>query len=539
MKRRTVWIVLLVIIVAAFWSSFEFTINTAWGQDLTTDNVFSCRISTYRELRLFASKEPIKVTITLQHKLSQDLVFPNILHYQDIFSFHIEDKHGKVLSQNPASTENPTLGYKTLAPGRIYDLTMDIAALYDLSEGEEYSIRAKWKVPVGNKIYKGQSKPINIKIIPSADKDIINLIHRATQVSCSGVSENRAVLKLVQIGPRAVPALLEWVELEKLNKEIPQERNVWSYFNNVLEVLSQIGSDDARKIIIESQVGSDKYREALLKRIDIWQSPDRFEQLIEALDEPRLGKKWVIFKLGVLGDNRAIPVLEEIAQDDKSLDIREMAKDALAHLKGPNIPMRYIMHKLSERIELKTTKQEYRLGGPIEIHCKLIAGKYGSHKLAEFSNPCWHFLPWGRLRADEKISEPFRLRMQTARRRRMPSTGSPGGMMGGRRASRSKIELPRGITRHGIMIPVKELKSKKRRFADRKEEPLEGYISLNKLKFKGGFALLPEESREYILKDLSSAFEITEPGEYIIYEFPFGKSSSLSNRVTITILPPE
>ncbi len=85
------------------------------------------------------------------------------------------------------------------------------------------------------------------------------------------------------------------------------------------------------------------------------------------------------------------------------------------------------------------------------------------------------------------------------------------------------------------MIPIKELKSEKKRLVRDKLEPLEGYFDVNDLQPNGSFTLQPGENREYVLRDLSSAFEFTEPGEYVLYEFPLGKSSSLSNRITVTI----
>ena len=538
MKRVTVWIVLLVIIAAVFWGSFDFTVNTARGQNLTTDKDFSCEISTDRNTRLFTLKEPAKVTILLQHQLGQELNFPNILQYRDIFSLHVEDSNGTALSENPASTENPTLGYKTLVPGGRYNLSVDVASLYNLSKNQEYKIRAKWKVPVGNKIYKGKSNTIKVKIVSKEDKNIFDLVWQAVQPSCME-GYRPAYFKLVEIGQRAVPVILDWLEMEK-KRNVPREH---PYIERpVLDVLSQIGASDARQTIAESDIdimlsdeAKQRFRANLLKRVDIWQSPDRFEKLIQALNEPRLGKKWAIFKLGILGDKRAIPVLEQIVQNDKNLDIRETAKDALTHLDNPDIPMRYIMHRQSERIELKTTKQKYQFGEPIEIHCKLIAGEYGSHKLAEFSKPSLHFLPWGR-----STAEPFRLRMQKPRTRRMTRDGMMSVGLGSRPpGSQTKIELSRGMTRHGRLIPYKELSSVQKRLVRDEREPLEGYLDVNDLQPNGNFTLQPGESREYLLRDLSSAFEIIESGGYVIYEFPFGKSSSLSNRITITILATE
>ena len=69
MKRRTVWIVLLVIIAAVFCGTFEFIVNTAYGQDLTANDLFSCKMFTYSyNENLYSVAEPIQVTIKLQHK---------------------------------------------------------------------------------------------------------------------------------------------------------------------------------------------------------------------------------------------------------------------------------------------------------------------------------------------------------------------------------------------------------------------------------------------------------------------------------------
>ena len=320
------------------------------------------------------------------------------------------------------------------------------------------------------------------------------------------MSERRAQLKLVEMGDKVVPTLLEWVELEELNGG---PHGGWNGFYDIIGVLSQIGSKEARKLIAQNKhLHPEQYRMMLLKMIDIWQSEDRLEKLIKALDEPRLVRKWAIFKLGVLGDKRAISLLERIAVEDEQADIRETAKDALAHLKDPNVPMRYIYHRRSQEIKLSSSADTYRIGEPIKINCNLIAGEYGSQTLVKFSKPAWHFLPWGFGHPDMNKSQPFIFQMQQKKKRR-----------------------------YNRLLPVKEFYENEERLVNSKKDPLDGYIDITELGEKSNFTLKPDESRFFMVEDINKAFKITEHGEYRVYVSSSGYV--VSNTVTINICAQE
>ena len=498
------------------------------------DGPFSCIITTDEVFKPYTLGKSINVYVDFQHQLEDDLILTDVLKQSNVFSFSIEDEQGNQISMRQHLTNDKDFTYSRIEPRRKVGTCIDIANWYKILDAGTYTLQAKWQIDTGQQIYSGKSNITHIKVVSPQDKYVFDLVLSAVQAS-SMTRYVPAYYKLVEIGPRAAPILLEWLRMREKG-QIPTDK---LYENDILlDIFSHIGTTEAHEVITNYNGIDERRRAILLKRVEIWQSGNRYERLIEAFKDSRISKKWVIFKLGVLEDKRAIPVLGEIVQNDKSLDIRETAKDALAHLNNPDIPMRYITHKRSVRIELKPTKQEYRLGEPIEIHCKLIAGEYGSYEIAEFSKPLLHFLPWGRR------SEPFCLTMKKARRIGtpppfgLPGSGFPGiGLLPG---SPTQTELPKGITRYGRLIPVKELVWTKRILADRDEEPLEGYLNANDLQPNGSFTLRPGESREYIVRDLSSAFKITEPGEYEIHDFIFyRKMLTRSNRITITILPAE
>ncbi|MHC4477906.1 MAG: hypothetical protein ACYTEL_19890 [Planctomycetota bacterium] len=47
----------------------------------------------------------------------------------------------------------------------------------------------------------------------------------------------------------------------------------------------------------------------------------------------------------------------------------------------------------------------------------------------------------------------------------------------------------------------------------------------------------PGQSRHFVLEDLSSAFEISEPGEYRVYACYPGKAYVASHMITVNVLP--
>ncbi len=327
---------------------------------------------------------------------------------------------------------------------------------------------------------------------PLSEAPVAQLIRQATCVTKNSVSERQAQRKLVEIGDKAVPAIVEWLKQRKAERPPSGVQNGYSM---LVDVLSQIASPEARAFII-AEYGHDT---RLLTRIEIWQSPDRFERLCETLKESHPNRKWAIFKLGVLGDARAVGVLDAIAAEDKDLDIRETAKDAMAHLRDPNVPMRYVDHWTSYEMKL-TAATSYRVGEPVKIRCRITAGPYGSPPLVEFASPQWHFLPWG------GEAQPFCL---SADRRRDQT--------------------------YNEMHPIKQLHPRglDRTSGDKSED--DGYVDATDLGSTSVFALQPGESRVYEFADIRPAFDIIEPGEYRF--FVSRSDYVLSEFLTIHILP--
>ena len=433
-------------------------------------------------------------------------------HYP-FYSFEVIDPTGKTLeiSKNLSrSMEEINPRSRTIRPGRISEVTIDLADWYDLSRIGKYTVKANWRAFAETAPYKRESNTIAISTMPPEQTDIAAIINRATLITANGMTERAAQLELVEMGDKVVPALLQWLEIEEFNGGL---KGGWNSYRDVIRVLSKIGSKEAGEFITQSsRLRSSRSKERLLRRIDIWQSNDRFEKLIEVLAETSSdNRKWAIFKLGVLGDKRAIGHLEKIAADDESMDIRETAKDILAHLRDPNVPLSYIYHRRSHRVELTPSPGGYRVGEPVSLNCKLVAGEYGSQTLVEFSKPAWHFLPWGN-------SQPFILAVDWV----------------------TEGRYDKSRRRYDRLLPVKGLHENRSWHVNTGKEPLDGYISISELGDKSPCRLDPREGRYSVLEDLSKAFKMTEPGEYRIFVGTSGGQFwVLSYEITIKIVPRE
>jgi len=336
---------------------------------------------------------------------------------------------------------------------------------------------------------------------PSSEAAVAQLIRQATCITKNSVSERQAQRSLVEMGDEAVPAIVEW--LKQRRAECPPS-GLWNHYSMMVDVLSQIGSPEAHAFITADCGGDtsllrlESYRTRLLTRIEIWQSPDRFGRLSETVKGPHADRKWAIFKLGVLGDVRAVGLLETIAAEDSDLDIRETAKDAVAHLRDPNVPMRYIDHWPSYEMEL-TAAASYHVGEPVKIRCRITGGPYGSPPLVEFASPQWHFLPWG------GESQPFCLSVHRRRDR-----------------TYDKVH------------PIKQLRPRSvdKTIADQSEA--DGYVDTADLGPTSVFTLQAGESRVYEFADITRAFDMIEPGEYRFHVSRF--DHALSEFLTIYIL---
>lgn len=514
-KRRLLWVLLAATITACFATQMIVKIlaghfdTKASGYDPTTDADFSCRISKEQVRNQYVIGKPVILKVRLTNYMERDVEIRDCAQHYPFYSFEVIDPTGRqlVLSKkiSPSMAEiKPE--QRTIKPGRIYDVEIDLAEWYDLSHVGRYTIKANWCALAKVAPYARESNTVTIAVVPPEKADVTEFVYGATLITKNGMSEEAAQLKLVEMGDEVVPTLLEWVEIEELNSG---PHGDWNSYHDIIDVLSQIGSKEARKLIAQNKhLWPEEHRAMLLKRIDIWQSEDRFERLVEALGEPRLYRKWVIFKLGVLGDKRAIGLLEKIAVEDEQLDIRETAKEALAHLQNPNVPMRYIIHRPSMEIELTLLADTYRIGKPIKINCKITAGPYGSQTLVEFSKPVWHFLPWSLGHPDLDKSQPLMFHVEQKKE-----------------------------SGYDSLIPIKELRQNEERLVNTNAKPLDGYINIAELGGKSIFTLKPNESRSFMVEDISKAFKITEPGEYRICVHSNGYV--VSNSISIDIRPME
>ena len=502
----------------------------AEGSDPTTDKDFFCEVLKGRVRRIpykyFVIGQPVNLRVRLTNHMNRDVEIRDCAQHYPFYSFEVIDPSGKKLELNKKlSTSMAEINpqSRTIKTGRFYDVEINLSDWYDFSQTGFYTVKASWCVFAKRAPYKRESDTVAINIIKPEQANIAGLIYSATFVTKDGRTERAALCKLVEIGDKAVPLLLEWLRTLESNSDSNRFR---SFPRGVVDVLSRIGSKEARDYIVScKRIESKIHRDMLLRRIDIWQGENKYEKLIEVFEDgPKYDKKWAIFKLGVLGDKRAIAYLENIASDNKALGIRETAKDVLAHLNDPNIPLRYIDHLPSQKVELIPKADTYRLGEPIAIQCKLVAGEYGSRTLVEFSKPAWHFLPWGFNYRDINKSKPFFVRIE---RKEV--------------INRQRPERIKPRERYRKLVPAIEiLPSEVNLINTVKTDRISynGYIDVDELGGKSTFKLKPKENQLFVLKDIRKAYKINESGEYRISVLSY-EGFLISNEIKFNILPKE
>jgi hypothetical protein len=477
------------------------SISPATGGD------FSCDLSMVNVPRQYVVGQPVILIVELTNHTSREVRIQDNLRHYPPFSLDIIGPTGRPLELKATwdyGVVEGLLKQPTFEPWHPRRVRIDAARWYDLSQPGRYSIRPKWQALLEPRTDVTESKAVTIAVVPPEQAEVVKLIHSATFVTKRVGSGLPAQCKLVEMGEAAVPALVEWLEIVEASGG-PD----WSNFASMVDVLSQIGSPRALEFLTPERahgnlLNSALYRTHLLERVEIWQGENRFERLVKLLDSRGDTRKWAIFKLGVLGDPRAIEPLDRIAAEDKDLDIRETAKDSLAHLRNPSIKVRYRFHWTSEQIEL-TAAESFRIGEPVKIRCKITGGEFGSRYLAEFSQPCWHCLPCGHSGPDPNGAQPFCLAVD----RRHDNT-------------------------YDHVRPLKQLRPSSKEKAG-KARVSNDYVDIAELGSARSFTLKPGESRLYESADLRQAFPMAEPGEYRICIAYY--NYVLSNFLTIHILP--
>jgi len=238
------------------------------------------------------------------------------------------------------------------------------------------------------------------------NKTVDSLIRKSLTITKNSRTENDAYMKLVELGDLAVPALLRELVNIKLEpshyktKEPAHFQKEYDTMKRLLRILSEIGTEKTLPFIEKAialnnannwpSIRFTHYKEM----IQIWNSPDRLEQLIAALEKPYL-RKWAIYKLGVLGDKKAIEPLQKIL-DGSRPGSRESARDSIKHIESQgNVPLHYKYHRASQTFKIKTAKQIFQPGETIPLEYELIAGEYGSQALLRFKEAKGYLLPFG------------------------------------------------------------------------------------------------------------------------------------------------
>ena len=257
---------------------------------------------------------------------------------------------------------------------------------------------------------------------PAAEQaqDVDALIDSVLFITADAFSWRTPAAQLVTMDDAAVPALLR--KFNEVQSQIADansdDLDPWSKLlherDMIVGILCDIGTPEALPLVDqmsdfgfyypsakEKERVVSLYRESLRNKVLIWNSPDRLEELISILGGSAARKvfspeKWAIYKLGLLCDERALPVLRKTLESHAQLDIRESARDSIAHIESPEtVPLVYKYHLASERFEIKPIIEAYELGEPVIVKCELKAGEYGSRDLLEFAGTSGNLLPFG------------------------------------------------------------------------------------------------------------------------------------------------
>jgi len=242
------------------------------------------------------------------------------------------------------------------------------------------------------------------------DKAIESLISRCLMMTKNSRTEHDAYMKLVELGDSAIPALLRRLSSTTV---FPPGIKGQNDMKTLIEILSEIGTEkalpfidkankEAKKQLSQSRLSPDRakyladiWATHCKERIQIWNYPDRLELLLAALEKPYL-RKWAIYKLGVLRDEKALIHLQKILDESDRLDTRESARDSLGHIESNGkVPLYYKYHRASQTFKIKTAKQIFQSGEAIPLEYELVAGEYGSQTLLRFQETKGYLLSFG------------------------------------------------------------------------------------------------------------------------------------------------
>jgi hypothetical protein len=327
---------------------------------------------------------------------------------------------------------------------------------------------------------------------------------------------------LIELGDEAAVYMFQWLKLHapKGDGMIKIGEPGYKY---ILEALSLTTFREAEDLICRSSFIDKNTKRKYLKHLQIWESSERLENLINSWNDDCINRKWILFRLSGFMDSRATEFLRKVMNDSVELDLRMTAKKALECIQNPGSHMEYRIYKFEEKLKLEPVQQVYQLGEPIEIKCEIVGGTYGSRHLVEFDNPRWHFLPWGVKEKEEITVYRFRiyvnydagLMKEIAEEILTDMYPEPNDtyyelLEEIKRGGYAKYVDPDG----GIELAYVELKDINKAFRD--FQPLEDYITIYDLGEQQEFILEPGEKREYII-DLNDGFLIDLPGSVIAW----------------------
>lgn len=328
--------------------------------------------------------------------------------------------------------------------------------------------------------------------------------------------------KLIEVGDEAAVYMFQWLKLHppKGNGMIKIGEPGYKY---ILEALSLTTFRAAEDLICRDSFIDRNTKRQYMKHLQIWESNERLENLINSWNDDCVNRKWILFRLSRFKESKATEFLRKVINDTEELDLLMTAMKALECIQNPESHMEYRIYKCEEKFKLEPVQQVYQLGEPIEIKCEIVGGTYGSRHLVEFNNPRWHFLPWGVKEKEEITVYRFRIYVnydaglmkeiaEEVLTEMYPERNDTYYELLEeiKRGGYAKYVDPDG----GIELAYVELKDINRAFRD--FQPLDDYITIYDLGEQEEFILEPGEKREYII-DLNDGFLMDLPGSVIAW----------------------
>ena len=151
----------------AFPSNTDINSIGAVGQDMTTNEDFSCTISFYKNR--YIKGEPVLVKVKLTNHTDNDVTVRDCAQHYPFYSFEINDpawRPMKLKKELETSFTKLNPEFKIIKPDKSYEVEINLSDWYDFSQAGRYTIKAKWCCFMKRAPYERNSNITEIVIKP-------------------------------------------------------------------------------------------------------------------------------------------------------------------------------------------------------------------------------------------------------------------------------------------------------------------------------------------------------------------------------------